>query len=170
MQKKDNKDQGARQAIGGEFVIPAAALAFTAYYISTIIDSPWTAQVNAFMVGGILTAIILVFLAIKIRALIQGEASLGLGEFLAPVSILPKRLAFIGLCFVYVIAIQWLGFTLTTFLFLWVSMVLLDGGRRIGFYAALAAVMAAIGYGVFIALFETRLPIGFVEKTLAGLI
>ena len=37
--------------IGGELIIPIAAVIFTLYYFSTIAHSPWTAQVNAFLVG-----------------------------------------------------------------------------------------------------------------------
>ena len=40
--------------LGGELVIPVLAVVFTLYYFSSIWNSPWTAQVSAFMVGGIL--------------------------------------------------------------------------------------------------------------------
>ena len=44
-------------SIGGQLVIPAAAVALALYYFTTIIDSPWTAQVSAFMIGSILIAL-----------------------------------------------------------------------------------------------------------------
>ena len=40
-----------KRSIGGDLVIPVAALFFTLYYFLTIIDSPWTAQVSAFFIG-----------------------------------------------------------------------------------------------------------------------
>ena len=65
-------------------------------------------------------------------------------------------------------AIDWLGFTLTTFLFLAGTMLLLDGGRRPRLCLALAAGLSAVAYGVFVLLFETRLPRGPIEQALAA--
>ena len=39
-----------KRQIGGELIIPVLALIFTLYYISTVINSPWSAKVNAYMV------------------------------------------------------------------------------------------------------------------------
>ena len=43
-----------KPAVGAELVLPVAALLFTIYYFTTIINVPWTAQVSAFFVGTIL--------------------------------------------------------------------------------------------------------------------
>ena len=163
-------EQENKRQIGGELIIPIAALGFTLYYFSTIIDSPWTAQVNAFMVGSILIFVVLLFFGVATREVIAGRATLGASNLLAPYAILPKRVAFIGLAVFYLIAIQWLGFTLTTFAFLGASMILLDNARRPLLCTGIAAIMAAIAYVVFIALFETRLPKGPIEHLLAGLV
>ena len=170
MSEENQGAEDSKPQIGGELIIPAAALAFTLYYFSTVMNSPWTAQVNAFMVGFILIAVIVVFLVTRLGRVLAGRAGLGVAEILAPRSILPKRAAFIAICLFYVIGIEWLGYTLTTFAFLMSSMVLLNNFRRTLLCAAIAAVMTAIGYVVFIAMFETRLPRGAIENALAGLI
>ena len=42
------RPEGERRQIGGELVIPALAFGFTLYYIGTVLDSPWSAKVNAY--------------------------------------------------------------------------------------------------------------------------
>lgn len=157
-----------KRPMGGELIIPLLALGFTLYYFSTIIDSPWTAQVNAFLVGSVLIVLVLAFLAVAAREVLLGRATLSASNLLAPVDILPKRAGFIVLTLAYLVAIDWLGFTLTTFLFLAGAMLLLDGGRRPRLCLALAAGLSAVAYGVFILLFETRLPRGPIEQALAA--
>ena len=44
-------DEPEKKSIGGDLVIPGAAVILTLYYFSTILESPWTAQVSAFFVG-----------------------------------------------------------------------------------------------------------------------
>jgi hypothetical protein len=69
-----------------------------------------------------------------------------------------------------VAVIEWLGFTLTTFLFLAAGMLLLNDGRRPGFIVGLAAALAIGGYLLFIVAFQTRFPEGPLEQLLAGVI
>lgn len=56
-----------KKSIGGELVIPIAALLFTFYYFYTIIDTPWTAQVSAFFVGTILIILVAIFSSVVDR-------------------------------------------------------------------------------------------------------
>ena len=170
MSDESRGSEEPKPQIGGEFIIPVAALVFTIYYFSTILNSPWTAQVNAFMVGFVLFVVIAVFIVTRLGRVMAGKASMGVADILAPRDILPKRAAFIAICLLYVIGIEWLGYTLTTFAFLWSSMVLLNDFRRKGVCTVLAAAMTVLGYVVFIATFETRLPRGIIEKAIAALI
>lgn len=162
------REPGPKRQIGGELIIPVLALGFTAYYFSTILDSPWTAQVNAFLVGSILVALVLAFFVIVIRELRRGRATLAASDLVEPRNLMPRRAGFIGLTLAYLVVLNWLGFTLTTFLFLASSMLLLGGGKRPVLCLSLSAVMAGIGYAAFIALFETRLPKGPIEHMLAA--
>jgi len=154
----------ARRPVGGELIIPVAAVAFTLYYFSSIIDSPWEAQVNAFFVGSILLALVALLLIRTGRELIAGQADLRIGSLIEPVAVVPKRLILLLLAIGYVVLIEWLGFTLTTFAFLTAAMLTLNDGRRPGFVLGLAAVLALGGYFLFIVAFQTRFPAGPFER------
>ena len=147
MASTDKRDE--KRQIGGELIIPVLALAFTLYYVSTVVNSPWTAQLNAYMVGSVLIVLVLLFF--------------GASNLFAPYEILPKRLAFIGLTLGYLVVIEWLGFTLTTFLFMVSSMYVLGNGRRPGAYLLTAVISATIALVVFVILFQKRFPKGPVE-------
>ncbi len=158
----------ARRAVGGDLIIPIAAVAFTLYYFSSIIDSPWEAQVNAFFVGSILLGLVAILL-IKIgRDLIAGAADLRLGGLIEPVALIPKRLILLLLAVGYVFVIEWLGFTLTTFAFLTAAMLTLNDGRRPGLVLALATALALGGWLLFIVAFRTRFPSGPFEWLMAA--
>ena len=158
---EDNAPQPpSRRPVGGELIIPLAAVAFTLYYFTSIIDSPWEAQVNAFFVGSILLGLVAILLIKLGRELVTGEADLRLGGLIEPVSVAPKRLIVLVLAIGYVAVIEWLGFTLTTFAFLAAAMLVLNGGRRPGFVLGLAAGLSAGGYLLFMVAFQTRFPEG----------
>ena len=167
MEPKPEPEQ--KRPMGGELIIPLLALGFTLYYFSTIIDSPWTAQVAAFFVGTILIGLVLLFLVKTVVSVARGQADLGAGVLIAPTSLLPTRLALLAITAAYLLLIDWGGFTLTTFAFLLAAMLLLDGVRRPRLCLGLAAGLSAVAYGVFILLFETRLPRGPIENALAAL-
>ena len=160
---------GEKRQIGGELVIPVLALIFTLYYISTVINSPWTAKLNAYMVGSVLIVLVLLFIGYAAWEVLKGRATLGAANLFAPYDILPKRIGFIALSLGYLIAMPWLGFTLTTFVFMAGSMLLLGGGRRPVLSVAAAVVMAAIALGVFVILFQKRFPKGPVEYLIQAL-
>ena len=160
----------ARRPVGGDLIIPIAAIAFTLYYFTTIWDSPWEAQVNAFFVGSILillVAILLIKIGFELKV---GAADLRLGPLIEPVGIGPKRLTLLLLAIGYVAAIGWLGFTLTTFVFLAAAMLVLNGGRRPGFILGLAAALAVGGYLLFMVAFQTRFPEGPLEWLLGSVL
>ena len=150
----------SRRRVGGDLIIPIAAVAFTLYYFASIIDSPWEAQVNAFFVGSILIVLVAILLIRIGFALTSGAADLRLGALIEPVSVAPKRLTVLLLAIGYVAAIEWLGFTLTTFVFLAAAMLVLNGGRRPGFVMGLAAGLSLGGYILFMVAFQTRFPKG----------
>lgn len=159
-----------RKPRGAELILPLLALIFTLYYISTIIDSPWTAQVNAVLIGSILLVVIAIFFIIFGLEFIRGESSFGLGNLLKPHGQIKTRIAYIGIILAYLMAIEnGLGFTISTFLFLTTSMMLLKKGKDKGFTLMLATALSLVGYGVFIVAFETRFPTGPFEHMMKGL-
>jgi hypothetical protein len=160
----------AKPNIAGELIIPVLGVLFTIYYIVTVLDSPWTAQVNAYMVGSVLLAVSVVFFGLKFRDLIRGDVVLHVPMARGLTAIKSAQTGFILIALGYLVIMDMLGFTLATAVFFWVAMMLLDGGRRPVMKIGLSAAMALIGYLVFILMFETRLPKGPVEAILAGLV
>lgn len=156
-----------KRQVGGELVIPVAGLAFTIYYFSTILKSPWTAQVSAFFIGAILIALIMAFLVKTALAFRAGEVSFAPGPLAEPLSFLPKRLVLLGLTVGYIFVIHYLGFTLTTFLFMAASMLLLTNGRNVTFILALSLIVSVSGWALFILAFDTRFPVGPFEALMS---
>lgn len=161
---------GDKRHAGGDLVIPVAGLAFTIYYFSTIIDSPWTAQVSAFFVGAILIALIVAFLLKTALDYRQGSVDVKPGPIADPIGLMPKRLLLLALTVGYIVVIPYLGFTLTTFLFMASAMALLADGRRLGFIVGLSAAVAVGGWALFILAFETRFPFGPFERLMQSVL
>ncbi|MEE8559621.1 MAG: tripartite tricarboxylate transporter TctB family protein [Alphaproteobacteria bacterium] len=169
MDQQSTSGTPEKKSVGGDLVIPVAALLFTLYYFSTIIDSPWTAQVSAFFVGTILIFLVIVFLVVTVRSVMRGEADWRFESLLAPVSYIPKRIALFGLTLGYIFVIQWTGFTLTAFAFLALAMLLLGEGRNKRLILILSGTLALGGYLLFIVAFERRFPAGPFELLMKAL-
>ena len=169
MAEPSGKQTPEPKSIGGELIIPVAAIAFTVYYFTTILDVPWSAQVSAFFIGSILILLIIVYFIRTAVELSRGEVSLRLGQILEPVSFIPRRIALAALILGYIALIRWGGFTLTTFVFLALAMLLLNEGRRKGLILILSAVFAIGGWLLFIVAFEIRFPAGPFEQFMNGL-
>lgn len=168
----EEKNPGARQRkpVGGELVIPVLAFCFTLYYFWTIIDVPWSAQVSAFFVGTILIVLLVIFFVKTAKQFRDGEVSLEIGPLFEPRSYIPKRLALLGLTIGFIFFVQYLGFTITVFLFLSSAMLLLSNGRKKVFILSLSAILSIAGWALFIWAFNTRFPAGPFENMMKGLL
>lgn len=163
-------DRPVPRQLGGELVIPVLAIGFTLYFFSSIWHSPWTAKVSAFFIGGILLLVCSLFILRTIAWLRRGEGTLGFANLINRDDIRSGRLGLFAATIGYVLVIGHLGFTLSTFLFLAISMGVLSRGRRLPFIVFIAAVIALIGWAVFILAFDTRFPRGWFEITMKGLL
>ena len=160
----------APPSVGGQLVIPVAGVLFTLYYFTTIIDSPWTAQVSAVLIGGILIALSLAFIAKMGYRVYRRRATLGLNELYNARDLTSGRAALFAITLGYIILIEWGGFTITTFLFLFCSMLLLNHGKRKARAAIVSLAMALGGYVLFILAFDTRFPRGPFEIMMKAVI
>lgn len=156
--------------IGGELVIPIIAVGFTLYFFKTIWNSPWTAQVSAFMVGGVLLTVCAIFFVRCALWLSRGEGTLGFGNVFTMDDIRTGRIGLLLTTIGYVAFIDILGFTLMTFLFLAISMLILAKGERPMFIVAISAAMALTGWALFIWAFDTRFPRGWFENTMKAVL
>jgi hypothetical protein len=116
--------------------------------------------VSAFFVGAILIALCLIFFFVVGVRVRRGEACLGFAPLMAPKAIVPKRALLFVLTVAYIFFIDWAGFTITTFLFLCLGMLLLSGGRNKRLIVSLAVVLSIGGYLLFVVAFERRFPEG----------
>jgi len=166
------RDETAR-AVGGDLLLPSAAVAFTIYYFWSIWDSPWEAQVAAFLIGSILIFLVGVYLVRTLREVATGRAHLGLGPLIGPSWVTPRRLVLLALTVGYVIALGWLGFTLSSFLFLFAGMVTLSEARgdvrKFFHYGSVAAILSLAGWLLFIVAFDTRFPAGPFERLMTAM-
>jgi hypothetical protein len=167
---QDQRTAGGRKPVGGELIIPVVGLIFTLYYFSTILQSPWEAQVAAFFVGSILIGLILIFLVKTAFLLTRGTARLDFSPLFTPVGITLTRLALFGLTLGYLLAIPYFGFTFTTFLFLAAAFLLLQQEKRPVLAVGLATGLSLAGYLLFIVAFDTRFPRGPFEELMRGIL
>lgn len=155
-------------------IIPALALGFTGYYLTTITEVPWISQASAIVVSGLLGLAILAFIVRSAWRLKRGVEVIRLRESLhqllgyMPTS--ARRIALLALVIGYVWLIETLGFSLTTFLFLFAAIVLLSSIGNWRKALAVSLTSSVIGYIVFLYLFRTRFPAGPIEIWLEGLL
>ena len=81
-----------------------------------------------------------------------------------------KRAALLGLTLAFILAVPYAGFTITTFVFMSLGMLVLADWHRKSFIVALCAVLAVAGWGLFIYAFETRFPSGPFERLMQGIL
>ena len=172
MNENQMNETQKKRSVGGELILPVVGCLFTLYYFTTIIDSPWTAQVSAFFIGAVLLTLCLIFFIKKGLAIARDEAVLNFETLFSNTDITTGRLALFVITLGYAVLIEWGGFTITTFFFLFLSMTVLNKGQAKAFIAALSAGLSLGGYLLFILAFETRFPRGpfevFMETVLTN--
>ena len=159
-----------RKNVLADLIIPVLAFGFTVYYLSTITQVPWIAQASAVTVACLLFASILAFVIRTAHRVRRGREvlSLNVSSPITPVTV--KRVVLFLLSIAYVGLIDTFGFTLTTLVFVFLSVMLLSSHRNWRAAAGTAFACSVLGYFVFIYLFQTRFPRGWIENTLKGLL
>ena len=162
MSTEPDAQGGKKPPLGSDLIIPVAAILFTLYYFYSILHTPWTAQVSAFFNGTILLILCVVFVAGVVVKVARGQASLRFDTLIEPIDIAPKRALLFLLTLLYIVCIDWAGFTITTFVFLALGMLLLSGRERKNklFILLLSAGLAIGGYLLFVVAFERHFPEG----------
>ena len=121
-------------------------------------------------IGTILIVLIVMFTARVIVRARRGEVDLKIGALIEPHSVLGKRVVLFGLTLGFILIIPYLGFTITTFVFMTLGMLVLADWQRKRFIAILCAVLAISGWALFIFAFETRFPAGPFEELMKGIL
>ena len=157
-----------KKPVLADLILPVGAAAYAIYYVVSVRDFPFEAQLSGMVLAGLLCFLVLVFLVRTMIGLNRGRLYLGLGDFFGPPETAPRRLIFLLLIIGYVVAVPWLGFTLTVFAFLGLAFVVV-GVRpwRRGLIVAGAA--ALVGWLFFVVLLDTHFPEGPFERAVGAL-
>src|SRR5690606_1362464 len=142
-----------------DLIIPVSAVVYAIYYVVSVRDFPFQAQITGLLLGSLLGPLCTVFF---IRFVWQARRSgirIGWIDLIGEPSIGLKRLIFAGLILLSISAVPWGGFTLTTFVFLVASFHLL-GVRPLTRVLVTAATAAIAGWLFFIVLLGARFPRG----------
>jgi hypothetical protein len=152
-----------------DLIIPGLALAFAIYYLTTITEVPWIAQASAVLVSGLLLLSIFAFAIRTAYRLKAGTEIIHFHGLIPDKNLLLKRLVLLVLMIAYVWFLEDLGFTLSTFVFLVLAVMLLSSLANWKKAVMIALAASVIGYTVFIFVFETRFPKGPIERTIEEL-
>jgi hypothetical protein len=159
----------SRPGLGADLIIPVLAAAFTIYYLVSTFGLVWEARATGTLIGVCL--LVLTFLQI-LQAVVRarsGRATLGFGSLFERSTVQSQRLAILLILIAFVAVIPWLGTTLGLFLVMMASMWVL-GVREWRTLIGTAFAVAATVYILFIALLDSRLPTGLVERLLSSLL
>jgi hypothetical protein len=170
----NTKKQTSARNVLPDCIIPAVALAFAIYYLTTITEVPWISQASAIFVSCLLLLSIIAFVIRTTWRVRRQQETLRLqGSFQDLFGYMPtsaRRIALLALVIAYVWVIESLGFTLTTFIFVFAAIVLLSSLANWKKALTISLSCSIIGYVVFIYFFKTRFPSGLIEDWLKGII
>ena len=146
MAELPNAEGPKKKATGADLIIPVASIAFTIYYISTIWDAPWTAKVSTFFIGGVLFLLCCIYFVMFALNYKSGEADFSFNKILNPVWAIPRRIALLAITICYIVVIEWVGFILTTYVFLVAGMFLLAEGKKTTLMIVMSVLLAVGSY------------------------
>lgn len=158
-----------KAALGADFIIPLLALAFAAYFFVSISELAWEAKANGVLIGSILVILVGVQLVRLGVRLARREGGPGIERLLAPREALPKRIGLVLITVVFIVAMDWLGVTLALFLAMAASLHLM-GLRKPMRILGVAFAVAACAYLLFVALLESDIPHGPVERAVSAVV
>lgn len=159
-------DDRPKKPVGADLIIPVAASLYALYYVASVWDFPPEAQRSGIFLAAMLLLFSgLFFVRVGLMA-VRGQARWDFSAVLGPTERRLHRAGFLGLIFVYLFVVEWGGFTLTTFAFLFAGS-WLAGLRPAGKAALFAAVAALGGWLFFVVVLGTRFPVGPFERLVA---
>jgi hypothetical protein len=154
-----------KQPQGADLVIPALALGFAAYFFVSIADLAWEAKANGMVIGAILVGLIALQLVRMGIRLAKGQANLGFSPLWEPRDALGKRVGMVAVTIAFIATLNWLGLTLGLALALFVALWIM--GARGKTLAIVPLVVALAAYLLFVALLQSDIPHGPIERLLS---
>ena len=158
-----------RKQVGSDLIIPVFGIAYAIYYVYSVWEFPAEAQRSGLFLAGLLVFLCALFFLRLGLLILRGKAEFEFTVLLGPPNGRMGRLGFVALIAGYLLTVQTLGFTLSTFSFLFLGSLLagLESVRRAAIFAATAAIL---GWLFFIVLLGTRFPLGPFEALISQVI
>ena len=163
-----NTGHQTKTRIGADLIIPIAGVGFAAYYLWSIAGLPSMAQFSGRFLVVVLVVLVLLLGLRMATALVKGTAEFSFADLSETRQTAVMRWGVLALAIGFALVIPYLGFTLSIFLFLLLTMLLLQV-RPISRIVIIAFCAATTGYLLFIVALGARLPRGPVEQFLAGI-
>ena len=154
-----------KSPLGADLVIPALALGFAAYFFVSIADLAWEAKANGVIIGGVLVFLIALQAGRTVIQLVRRQASLGFQPLWEPRDALAKRIGLVVVTIAFIATLKWLGLTLGLLLALFAALWIM--GARGKALVLLPLAVAAAAYLLFVALLQSDIPHGPIEKLLS---
>lgn len=154
-----------RPSHGADLVIPALALGFAVYFFVSIADLAWEAKANGIVIGGVLVLLIAIQLVRSLMPVLRGRAGLRFDALWEPRDALAKRIGMVFVTIAFIAALNWLGLTLALALALFAALWLM--GVRGKPLLILPLAVAAAAYLLFVALLQSDIPHGPIERLLS---
>jgi len=150
---------------GADLVIPALALGFALYFFFSIADLAWEAKANGVLIGGVLVVLIGIQLIRTAVELARGKASFSLKPLWEPREAFVRRVGLVAVTIAFIGTLGWLGLTLGLLLALFAALWIM--GARGKALAIIPLAVAAAAYLLFVALLQSDIPHGPIERLLS---
>lgn len=163
-----NEQRDRRVATGADWIIPVIGAAFATYYLYSIKDLDWEAKVSGVFCAVVLFLLIGIFALRTAVGLLRGTHYVEWRSLWETRQLAILRGSLFALTVASVAIIPWAGFTISTFLFLFLSFLWLQ--RMSVKYAAITAGALALGgYILFILILRTAFPTGPFEALVSAM-
>lgn len=158
-----------KRETGSDWLLPVTSLIFAGYYLYSIRELAWEAKVSAVCVAVILLALIIIFMVRSVITFRRGLSKIGFQRLYDDRDAMWRRLILFGLAISYILIVQYLGFTFTTFTFLTVAFRLLASISWVK-TLMISLTLAIGGWLLFIVALGTEFPIGPFEMATRAVI
>jgi hypothetical protein len=151
-----------KNPLGADLIIPALALGFAVYFFVSIADLAWEAKANGVVIGTILVLLIGIQVIRSAIQLAKGKGNFHFDPVWQPRDALAKRIGLVLVTVAFIATLDWLGLTLGLLLAMLAALWLM--GARGKALVLLPLVVAASAYLLFVALLNTDIPHGPIER------
>lgn len=158
---------GGPVPIGADLIIPVMSVGLTLYYLVSTEALTWEARSTGWLIGFALLALCMLQFATIALQRWRGQATLGLGDFLADTPNNRKRLGLLVVLALFVAALPLTGTTLGLFLVMAAAMVIM-GVRRPRQIIGISLATSASVFLLFILLLKSKLPRGAIDQSLVA--